>query len=108
MLIRLLSVASTCVALCYAQLDCCFPLFQIGQLDAAIDGVKWVTDWLIKAHPKDNVFYGQVRQKNLMRSMKVLVAYAMTTLACSVEKNATCHLLYLLYLSACGHLLQEE
>jgi len=31
-----------------------------GQLDEAMEAIKWGTDWLIKAHPAPNVFYAQV------------------------------------------------
>lgn len=30
------------------------------QKAAMLDAVRWGTDWIIKAHPSDNVFYGQV------------------------------------------------
>ncbi len=32
----------------------------VGQLDEALDAIKWGTDWLIKAHPSPNVLYAQV------------------------------------------------
>ena len=31
-----------------------------GELGHALDAVKWGTDYLIKAHPEPNVFYGEV------------------------------------------------
>lgn len=31
-----------------------------GELGHAMDAVKWGTDYLIKAHPQPNVFYGEV------------------------------------------------
>lgn len=31
-----------------------------GELGHAMDAVKWGTDYLIKAHPEPNVFYGEV------------------------------------------------
>lgn len=31
-----------------------------GQLDQALDTIRWGTDWLMKAHPEPNVFYAQV------------------------------------------------
>jgi hypothetical protein len=33
----------------------------VKQLDPALDALKWITDFLINAHPSDNVFYIQVR-----------------------------------------------
>ena len=33
---------------------------QSGQLDYILDGIKWVSDYLIKCHPSPNVFYYQV------------------------------------------------
>ena len=30
------------------------------QKSAFLDAIRWGTDWIIKAHPTDNVFYGQV------------------------------------------------
>jgi hypothetical protein len=31
-----------------------------GQRAALMDVIRWGADWLIKAHPSDNVFYAQV------------------------------------------------
>ncbi|XP_059078225.1 endoglucanase 11-like [Cryptomeria japonica] len=31
-----------------------------GQLDYALDAIKWATDYIIKAHPEPNVLWGQV------------------------------------------------
>lgn len=31
-----------------------------GELGHAMEAVKWGTDYLIKAHPEPNVFYGEV------------------------------------------------
>ncbi len=36
-----------------------------GQLDQLLEAVRWGTDWLIKAHPEANVFYGQVGRGDL-------------------------------------------
>ena len=33
---------------------------ESGQLEYALADIKWVTDYLIKCHPEDNVFYYQV------------------------------------------------
>ncbi|MFC4302366.1 glycoside hydrolase family 9 protein [Cohnella boryungensis] len=33
---------------------------QTGQMDELLANIKWVTDYLIKAHPSPNVLYGQV------------------------------------------------
>ncbi|WP_229263594.1 glycoside hydrolase family 9 protein [Cohnella cholangitidis] len=33
---------------------------QTGQTDELLGNIKWVTDYLIKAHPQPNVLYGQV------------------------------------------------
>ena len=33
---------------------------HVGQLDAAQDSLKWITDFLINAHPSENVLYIQV------------------------------------------------
>ncbi|GFP86721.1 endoglucanase 6 [Phtheirospermum japonicum] len=35
-----------------------------GELGHALDAVKWGTDYLIKAHPEPNVFYGEVGDGN--------------------------------------------
>ncbi|KAG6688361.1 hypothetical protein I3843_11G119400 [Carya illinoinensis] len=35
-----------------------------GELGHAMDAVKWGTDYLIKAHPEPNVFYGEVGDGN--------------------------------------------
>ncbi|MFZ4775704.1 MAG: glycoside hydrolase family 9 protein [Terrimicrobiaceae bacterium] len=39
-----------------------------GQKTALLDVIRWGTDWLIKAHPSDNVFYGQVGNGSLDHS----------------------------------------
>ena len=36
-----------------------------GQLDRVREAVRWGTDWLVKAHPSPNVFYGQVGRGDL-------------------------------------------
>jgi hypothetical protein len=36
-----------------------------GQLDRIREAVRWGTDWIIKAHPEPNVFYGQVGRGDL-------------------------------------------
>lgn len=36
-----------------------------GQLDRLREAVRWGSDWLMKAHPEPNVFYGQVGRGDL-------------------------------------------
>ncbi len=36
-----------------------------GQMDYLLDAVRWGADWLMKAHPKPEVFYGQVGRGDL-------------------------------------------
>jgi len=41
---------------------------QSAQSTALLDVIRWGTDWLIKAHPSDNVLYGQVGNGSLDHS----------------------------------------
>jgi GH18 family chitinase len=41
---------------------------KTGQKAALLDVVRWGTDWLMKAHPSDNVLYGQVGNGSLDHS----------------------------------------
>ena len=34
---------------------------KAGELGHALDGIKWVTDYLIKCHPDKDTYYVQVR-----------------------------------------------
>ncbi len=36
-----------------------------GQMEQLLEAVRWGTDWLMKAHPEANVFYGQVGRGDL-------------------------------------------
>ncbi|CAK8687141.1 uncharacterized protein LOC143448311 [Clavelina lepadiformis] len=36
----------------------------LGQLDYVLAAIKWATDYFIKCHPKEDVFYGQVGDKS--------------------------------------------
>ncbi len=38
---------------------------KAGQLGQLLEAVRWGTDWLMKAHPEPNVFYGQVGRGDL-------------------------------------------
>lgn len=37
---------------------------QAGELDHALEGIKWPLDFLMKAHPDENTFYVQVGDGN--------------------------------------------
>jgi len=60
--------ASTLTLLAWGGIDYAAGYESSGQKQALLDAIKWGTDWLIKAHPSANVFYGQVGNGSLDHS----------------------------------------
>lgn len=54
-------MAFTATVLAWSVLEYGDQMTAAKQLDPALDALRWVTDFLIAAHPSDNVFYIQVR-----------------------------------------------
>ncbi len=55
-----LPMAGTLSLLAWGGIEFSAGYEKAGQLAALLDTIRWGTDWLIKAHPSDNVLYGQV------------------------------------------------
>lgn len=55
-----LPMAYTATVLSWAILEYGDQMKVVDQLEPAQDSLKWITDYLINAHPKDNVLYIQV------------------------------------------------
>jgi hypothetical protein len=55
-----LPMASSMTLLAWGGIDNASGYQKSGQSKALLDVVRWGTDYLIKSHPSDNVFYGQV------------------------------------------------
>jgi endoglucanase len=55
-----LPMAASATMLAWGIVDYRNAYVQTGQLNTALDQLKWVTDYFIKAHPSANVLYGQV------------------------------------------------
>ena len=50
-------MAFTATVLSWSILEYGDQMDHVGQLDAAQDSLKWITDFLINAHPSENVLY---------------------------------------------------
>ena len=55
-----LPMAATATMLAWGIVDYRAAYVSTGQLDTALDQLKWATDYFIKAHPSANELYGQV------------------------------------------------
>jgi endoglucanase len=55
-----LPMAATATMLAWGIVDYRSAYVSTGQLDTALDQLKWATDYFIKAHPTANELYGQV------------------------------------------------
>lgn len=53
-------MAFTATVLAWSILEYGDQMAAAKQLDPALDSLKWITDFLINAHPSDNVLYIQV------------------------------------------------
>lgn len=53
-------MAFTATVLSWSILEYGDQMDVVGQLDPAKDSLKWITDYLINAHPSENVLYIQV------------------------------------------------
>lgn len=53
-------MAFTATVLSWSILEYGDQMDAVGQLDPAKDSLKWITDYLINAHPSENVLYIQV------------------------------------------------
>src|SRR6266540_2337596 len=71
-------MAFTATMLSWSVLEYGDQMGAAKQLDPALDALKWITDFLVNAHPSDNVFYIQVRIAYcLYKPLDVLVVYAL-------------------------------
>ena len=55
-----LPMAYTAKVLSWSILEYGDHMDKVGQLGKAQDSLKWITDFLVNAHPEDNVLYIQV------------------------------------------------
>uniref|UniRef100_A0ACD5XTU9 Uncharacterized protein n=1 Tax=Avena sativa TaxID=4498 RepID=A0ACD5XTU9_AVESA len=58
-------MAFTATVLAWSILEYGDQMTAAKQLDPALDGLRWITDFLIAAHPSDNVLYIQVGDPDL-------------------------------------------
>lgn len=58
-------MAFTATVLSWSILEYGDQMDKVDQLDYARDSLRWITDYLIKCHPKDNVLYIQVGDPDL-------------------------------------------
>uniref|UniRef100_A0A0D9XG17 Endoglucanase n=1 Tax=Leersia perrieri TaxID=77586 RepID=A0A0D9XG17_9ORYZ len=58
-------MAFTATVLSWSILEYGDQMSAAKQLDPALDALRWITDFLINAHPSDNVFYIQVGDPDL-------------------------------------------
>lgn len=57
-------MAFTATVLSWTILEYGDQMKVVNQLEPIQDSLKWITDYLINAHPTDNVLYIQVKQKH--------------------------------------------
>jgi endoglucanase len=55
-----LPMAASATMLAWGLVDYRSAYVSLGQLDTALDQLKWATDYFIKAHPTANELYGQI------------------------------------------------
>ena len=60
-----LPMASAMTLLAWSGIEFPTGYKKSGQLDFLLDAVRWGADWLMKAHPAPDVFYGQVGRGDL-------------------------------------------
>lgn len=60
-----LPLAFTATLLSWSVLEYSTPMQKAGQLTAATDAIRWVTDYLLKAHTGPDELYYQVQSPNL-------------------------------------------
>lgn len=53
-------MAYTATVLAWSILEYRNQMSAVNKLELALDGLKWITDYLINAHPSDDVLYTQV------------------------------------------------
>jgi len=60
-----LPMASAMTLLAWGGLEFRAGYEKTGELQTLLNTIRWGTDWLMKAHPEPNVFYGQVGRGDL-------------------------------------------
>ncbi|XP_020693616.1 endoglucanase 24 [Dendrobium catenatum] len=60
-----LPMAFTATVMSWTILEYGDQMSAVNQLDSALDSLKWITDYLINAHPSDSVLYIQVGDPDL-------------------------------------------
>lgn len=65
-------MAFTATVLSWAILEYGDQMMLVDQLEPAQTSLKWITDFLINAHPVDNVLYIQVHSSSLILSYTLL------------------------------------
>lgn len=56
-----LPMAFTATVLAWSILEYGDQMAAVKQLESAQDSLKWITDYLVNAHPKENVLFVQVK-----------------------------------------------
>lgn len=65
-------MAFTATVLSWAILEYGDQMNVVNQLDPARESLKWITDYLVAAHPSDNVLYIQVSDQKLAFVMRCI------------------------------------
>ena len=68
-------MAFTATVLSWAILEYGDQMAVVNKLEPAQHNLKWITDFLINAHPRDNVLYIQVCQCPKLFEKKCLLLY---------------------------------
>ena len=55
-------MASTTTLLAWSIVDFRDAYAHVGELDNALDSIKWATDYFLKCHPNANRLYAQVKR----------------------------------------------
>lgn len=83
-------MAFTATVLAWSVLEYGDQMSAAKQLDPALDALKWITDFLIAAHPSDNVLYIQVRVSFcLFRSLGCPLTICFTNYELYLIKNCS-------------------
>lgn len=86
-------MAFTATVLSWAILEYGDQMKVVDQLDSVQDSLKWITDYLINAHPTDNVLYVQVKFESFCSSRLFLVFFTVYISRCqnsNADRSGVC------------------
>lgn len=91
-------MAFTATVLSWSILEYGDQMDAVNQLQTAQGSLKWITDFLVNAHPKDNVLYIQVSSTTLqtvpisVSSLCLPIPILYSALYCDTEFQANCRI----------------